>query len=284
MFKILDGKKLSKEIREELKKEIEEKITANKLPKPVLAIIKIGNDAGSEIYVKNKILACNEVGIETKLFEYQKLEQKDLNELILKLNRNNIITGILLQLPIPKNLKSNEALNLIEPQKDVDGLTILNQGKLQSGDATALASCTPQGVISLLKKYDINLDGKNACIINRSILVGKPLALLFLQENATVTICHSHTKNIESITKKSDVIVSAVGKRNFLTANMVKKNAVVIDIGTNRDENGKLCGDVDFENVKEKCSFITPVPGGIGPMTIAMLLTNVLKAYHNTNL
>ena len=273
---IIDGKELAKKIRANLKIECEE--LKNKQINPKLAVIMVGDDLASKVYVRNKSKACEDVGIEYK--EYllsSNTKQKELIELIEKLNQDKRINGILLQSPIPANLDINEAFRTISPQKDVDGFNPVNVGKLVLNQDTFL-SCTPYGIMKMFEKYNIDLTGKNVVILGRSNIVGKPLMHCCLNKNATVTVCHSKTQNLAQKAKEADILISAIGKAQFVTADMVKENAVVIDVGINRLENGKITGDVDFENVKEKASYITPVPGGVGPMTIAMLMNNVIKA------
>lgn len=275
-MEIIDGKKLAKTTRENLRLEVEElkKIGIN----PKLAVIMVGNNSASQIYVRNKSRACDEVGIE---FEEYLLpattEQSELLNLIDKLNKQEDINGILLQSPIPDGLDINEAFRKISPEKDVDGFHPVNVGKLVLGQDT-FVSCTPYGIMRMFEAYNIDLEGKNAVVIGRSNIVGKPMSHCLLNKNATVTICHSRTKNLAEITKRADILVAAIGKAEFVKADMVKEGAVVIDVGINRTEEGKLKGDVDFENVSKKASYITPVPGGVGPMTIAMLMNNVVKA------
>ena len=279
MSVIIDGKKLAKEIRENLKIKCEE--LKERGIEPKLAVILVGNDKPSQIYVKNKSKACEEIGI--KFEEYlldENITQKELINLIEKLNKDNTIHGILLQSPIPEQLDINEAFRKILPEKDVDGFNPVNVGKLVLNQDT-FVSCTPYGIMKMFEAYNIDLTGKNVTIIGRSNIVGKPLIQCCLNKNATVTICHSKTKELKEHTKKADILIVAIGKSKFITEYMVKKDAIVIDVGINRDENGKLTGDVDFEKVKKKASFITPVPGGVGPMTIAMLMNNVLKATKN---
>ena len=242
----------------------------------------VGNDNASKVYVKNKSLACQEVGIDYE--EYlldENISQKELLNLIKNLNSKKDIHGILLQSPIPKNLNIDEAFRAIDPEKDIDGFNPYNVGLLQLGDE-CFSPCTPAGIIELLKEYNIEIAGKHAVVIGRSDIVGKPMANLLLNNNATVTICHSKTKKLAEITKQADILIAAIGKLKFVTEDMVKENAVVIDVGMNRDENGNLFGDVDFENIKDKVSYITPVPGGVGPMTIAILMKNVIKAAQKT--
>ncbi len=281
MAVIIDGKELAKKIRANLKIECEELKKKNINSK--LAVIMVGEDPASKVYVRNKSRACEDVGI--KYEEYlldSKITQKELIELIEKLNNDKTINGILLQSPIPSNLDINEAFRTISPQKDVDGFNPLNVGKLVLNQDT-FVSCTPYGIMKMFEEYNIDLTGKNVVILGRSNIVGKPLIHCCLNKNATVTSCHSKTQNIAQKAKEADVLISAIGKANFVTADMVKDGAVVIDVGINRLDNGKITGDVDFESVKEKASYITPVPGGVGPMTIAMLMNNVIKATRRQN-
>ena len=277
---ILDGKALSTKVKDRVKQEI------SNLPKndniPTLAVVLVGDDPASAIYVRNKKKACEYVGIKSVSVTLgQDTTQEKLEQTLNDLNNDKSINGILLQLPLPKGLDERKALNCIAPEKDVDGLSSVNFGKLITKEV-GITPCTPTGVMEFFKEYNIDLTGKNVVIINRSILVGKPLALMMLNANATVTICHSKTQNISEYTKKADVIVTAVGKAKFLTEDMVKDGAVVIDVSIVRTEAG-LCGDADYENIKDKASYITPVPGGVGPMTIAMLMENTLKAYKLQN-
>ena len=278
---ILDGKELSKKIKTQLKLEIE--TLKNKTGKtPKLAVVLVGDDPASAIYVKNKKNACKFVGITSEVKALDKsTTQTELESVLSTLNSDKTVNGILLQLPLPNGLNERQALNCIDPQKDVDGLTTVNMGKLLTNEQ-GLTPCTPTGIMELFNEYNINLDGKHVVIINRSLLVGKPLEQMLLHKNATVTICHSHTKNIESLTKNADIVVTAVGKKNFLTKSMVKKNATIIDVAIVRDENG-ICGDADFKMLVKKAEFITPVPGGVGPLTIAILLKNTIKAFKNQN-
>ena len=281
MAVIIDGKELAKKIRANLKIECEELKKKNINSK--LAVIMVGEDPASKVYVRNKSRACEDVGI--KYEEYLldvNTTQKELIELIEKLNNDKTINGILLQSPIPSNLDVNEAFRTISPQKDVDGFNPINVGKLVLNQDT-FVSCTPYGIMKMFEEYDIDLTGKNVVILGRSNIVGKPLIHCCLNKNATVTSCHSKTQNIAQKAKEADVLISAIGKANFVTADMVKDGAVVIDVGINRLDNGKITGDVDFESVKEKASYITPVPGGVGPMTIAMLMNNVIKATRRQN-
>lgn len=276
MATIIDGKQLAKKIRANLKIECEELKEQGINPK--LAVIMVGDNPASKVYVRNKSRACNEVGIEYQ--EYllpENATQKELLELIKKINQDKEINGILLQSPLPQHLNINEAFKTITYSKDVDGFTPASVGKLCIGEETFI-SCTPYGVIKMFEEYNIDLKGKNVVILGRSNIVGKPLIQCCLQKDATVTVCHSKTENLSEYTKKADVIIAAIGKAKFLTENMVKDGVVIIDVGINRQDDGKLVGDVDFENVSKKASYITPVPGGVGPMTIAMLMNNVIKA------
>ena len=278
---IIDGKELAKKIRANLKIECEE--LKNKQINPKLAVIMVGDDPASKVYVRNKSKVCEDVGIEYKEYLLSSTTtQKELIELIEKLNQDKTINGILLQSPIPANLDINEAFRTISPQKDVDGFNPVNVGKLVFGQ-DGFVPCTPLGIMKMFEEYNIDLTGKNVVILGRSNIVGKPLMHCCLNKNATVTVCHSKTQNLAQKAKEADILISAIGKAQFVTADMVKENAVVIDVGINRLENGKITGDVDFENVKEKASYITPVPGGVGPMTIAMLMNNVIKATKRQN-
>ena len=276
MYKLIDGKELATKVRAELKVECDKIKKAGITPK--LAVILVGNDGASKVYVRNKSRACQEIGIEfEEILLDDSITMEKLLSIIEELNNRKDINGILLQSPIPKNMNIQEAFEKIDYKKDVDGFNPINMGKLMTGK-NLFTSCTPYGIIKMLEEYNITIEGANAVIIGRSNIVGKPLMQCLLNKNATVTICHSKTKNLEEITKTADILISAVGKINLVTENMVKEGAVVIDVGISRDANGKLAGDVDFNNVKEKASYITPVPGGVGPMTIAMLMNNVIKA------
>ena len=276
MSQIIDGKNLAKNIRESLKDEVKELKNAEIYPK--LAVIMVGDDKASKVYVKNKSKACEDVGI---VYEEYLLpastKMQELLELIEKLNNDETIHGILVQSPLPNGLDANEAFRTISPKKDVDGFHPINVGKL-SLNQDCFISCTPYGIIKMLESYNIPIEGANAVIIGRSNIVGKPLAKCLLNKNATVTVCHSKTKNLKEITKNADILIAAIGKPKFVTEDMVKNGATVIDVGINRTDDGKLVGDTDFENIKEKVQYITPVPGGVGPMTIAMLMYNVVKA------
>lgn len=281
MYQIIDGKALAKKIRENLKQEndkLKEKGITSKL-----AVILVGDDGASKIYVRNKSKACQDVGIEYEeiLLDSNTTMDKLLN-IIDGLNNRKDINGILLQSPIPRGLDIKQAFEKIDYKKDVDGFNPINVGKLMIGQ-DCFISCTPYGIIKMLEEYNIPIEGKHAVVIGRSNIVGKPLSQCLLNKNATITTCHSKTENLKEITKTADILISAVGKANMVTADMVKEGATVIDVGMNRNDEGKLVGDVDFENVKEKASYITPVPGGVGPMTIAMLMNNVIKATKKQN-
>ena len=272
----MDGKELAKKIRGELKEEVEQLKKDGITPK--LAVVMVGEDKASQVYVRNKSRACDEIEIAFEEFllpDTTKMEE--LLALIDSLNDRDDIDGILLQSPIPKHLDINLAFNRISPEKDVDGFNPINVGRLSIGE-DSFVSCTPAGVVRMLEEYDIEMEGKHAVILGRSNIVGKPLIQCMLKKNATVTVCHSRTKQIEEITKQADILIAAIGKAKFVKADMVKDGAVVVDVGINRTEEGKLVGDVDFETVEKKVKAITPVPGGVGPMTIAMLMTNLVKA------
>ncbi len=278
---IIDGKELARKIRANLKIECEE--LKQKKINPKLVVIMVGDDEASKVYVKNKSKACEEVGLEYKEYLLSAdTTQKKLIDLIEKLNQDKTVNGILLQSPIPSKLDINEAFRTISPKKDVDGFNPINIGKLVLNQDT-FVSCTPYAIMKMFEEYNIDLTGKNVVILGRSNIVGKPLMNCCLNKNATVTVCHSKTQNLVEKAKEADILISAIGKARFVTADMVKENAVVIDVGINRLENGKITGDVDFEDVKEKTSYITPVPGGVGPMTIAMLMNNVIKATKRQN-
>ena len=276
-MKLIDGKAIAADIRAELKLRtaaIEEKYHK----KIGLAVVLIGNDPASQVYVRNKVKACEEAGIRSFRHDLpEETTQKQAEELVSALAEDENIHGILVQLPLPKGLDEKRLLSLIPPEKDVDGFLAENIGRLALKEEGTVA-CTPLGVMEMLKRSGISPAGKNAVVVGRSNIVGRPMALLLLNADATVTVCHSKTKNLKEECLRADILVAAIGKAKFITADMVKEGAVVIDVGMDRDENGKLCGDVDFENVKEKASYITPVPGGVGPMTIAMLLKNTCDA------
>ena len=273
---IIDGKKVSAQVKEQVAVETKELIS--KGITPGLAVILVGEDPASRVYVNNKKKACELVGFKSEEFNLpETTSQDELLSLVEKLNNRRDINGILCQLPLPEGLDENAVIEAISPLKDVDAFNKQNVGRIMIGDYDFLP-CTPAGIMEMLHAYNISVDGKKCVVIGRSNIVGKPMGMLLLHENGTVTICHSHTKNLKEITSDADILVAAVGKPKFVTADMVKDGAVVIDVGMDRDENGKLCGDVDFENVKDKCSYITPVPGGVGPMTVAVLMKNTLKA------
>ena len=270
---ILDGKKIKKVVLDEIKSEVN-----NLSVKPKLVVIQVGNNEASNVYIKQKSNMCEYVGYE---YEHIKLEnpvtEEDVINVINRLNNDEKVTAILVQLPLPDGMDTNKIVNSISPKKDVDGLTDLNNGMLFHGKDT-LYSCTPYGVMELLDRYDISVSGKNVVIVGRSDLVGKPMAMMMLDRDATVTVCHSKTKNLKEFTKNADILVVAVGKPNLITEDMISDGVVILDVGINRTDTG-LCGDVLFDSVKDKCSYITPVPGGVGQMTVAMLSKNVLKAY-----
>lgn len=273
---IIDGKAVSKAVRERVAKETEE--LKAKGVTPGLAVIIVGEDPASQVYVRNKEKACEEVGFYSEKFALpENTTQQKLNSLVMELNERKDINGILCQLPLPSHLNDKEVINLINPIKDVDAFHPVNVGAIMIGDYNFLP-CTPAGVMELIHSTGVDVAGKKAVVIGRSNIVGKPMAMLLLHENATVEITHSKTQNLSEITSGADILVAAIGKAKFVGADMVKDGAVVIDVGMNRDENGKLCGDVDFDAVKDKCSYITPVPGGVGPMTISMLMQNTLTA------
>ena len=281
MATIIDGKELAKKIRKELKIECDELKQEGINPK--LAVIMVGDNPASKVYVRNKSKACEEIGIEYE--EYlleEKTTQEELINLIKKLNEDKSINGILLQSPIPEHLNINQAFKTITYKKDVDGFTPSSVGKLCIGEDTFI-SCTPYGVIKMFEEYNIDLTGKDVVILGRSNIVGKPLIQCCLAKNATVTVCHSKTKNLKEHTKRADIVISAIGKAKFVTKDMVKPGVVIIDVGINRNEDGKLVGDVDFKEIEPIASYITPVPGGVGPMTIAMLMNNVIKAAKEQN-
>ena len=276
---ILDGKEYSKKLKNEIKEEAI-RLTNKTNIVPCIAIVLVGEDPASQVYVRNKVKAANLCKMNPILIKKEvTIAQKELLELVDKLNNDDTVHGIIVQLPLPKHLNEQEVINKISDKKDVDGFGLLNKGKLFSG-LTSIESATPKGIIKLLDEYKIEITGKNAVVVGRSNIVGKPMAILLLNRNATVTICHSRTQNLKEITKNADILVVAIGKANFIKEDMVKEGAVIIDVGTNRVDD-KLVGDVDFENVSPKCSYITPVPGGVGPLTIASLLENTIIAYKN---
>ena len=282
MAEIISGKEVSAAVRERIASDVAE-LTKKYGRAPGLAVIKVGDDPASAVYVRNKHKACLDVGVRSYQIEMpENTEESVLLSKIDELNADPEVDGILVQLPLPKHISEEAVILRIDPKKDVDAFHPVNVGKIMTGNYTFLP-CTPAGVIELLKYYNISIEGKNCTVIGRSNIVGKPMSLLLLENNGTVTICHSRTKNLSEITQKSDIIVVAIGRANFLTADMVKPGAVVIDVGINRLADGKLCGDVDFAEVVEKASYITPVPGGVGPMTITMLLKNTLSAFISHN-
>lgn len=276
MYKLIDGKMIANDLKEELKHEVSALKEAG--IKSCLVVIKVGNDKASAVYVNNKKKACEYIGIESRSYELEETAtQEELLRLLDELNADNTVHGILVQLPLPKHMDENEILNRIIPAKDVDGFHPMNVGKLCIGEKE-LVSCTPAGIIELLKRSNIEIAGKECVVVGRSNIVGKPMSLLLLEENATVTITHSRTKDLAEVTSRADILIVAIGKPRFITSDYVKEGAVVIDVGIHRDENNHLCGDVDFENVKDKTTAITPVPGGVGPMTIVMLMKNCVHA------
>ena len=276
MAKIIDGKQISKDIKEELKQEVAE--LASQGRKCCLAVIQVGNDPASSVYVGNKKKACAYIGIESLAYELpEETTEEELLALIEKLNADPQVHGILCQLPLPKHINEDKVVKAISPKKDVDGFHPQNVGALVIGEQ-GFVSCTPSGIIQLLKRSNIEIEGKHCVVIGRSNIVGKPMSLLMLRENATVTICHSRTKNIKEICREADILIVAIGKPQFIGADYIKDGAVVIDVGIHRDENNKLCGDVKYDEVEPKASYITPVPGGVGPMTIAMLMHNCVEA------
>lgn len=275
MTHLIDGKQISKEIKDELKLEVSKLKSEGK--QVCLAVVQVGADPASSVYVNNKKKACAYIGIESESYELEEsTSEEELLKLIDTLNSKESVNGILVQLPLPKHIDEDKVIRAISPEKDVDGFHPVSVGRLWIGEKGFL-SCTPAGIIQLLKRSDITLDGKECVVVGRSNIVGKPMAALLLRENATVTIAHSHTKNLKEITKRADILIAAVGKARFIDEDYVKDGAVVIDVGMHRDENGKLCGDVAFERVSKKASAITPVPGGVGPMTIAMLMNNCVE-------
>ena len=276
MAKIIDGKKISAEIKEELKTEVAAYAAQGK--KCALAVIQVGADPASSVYVRNKKKACAYIGIESLSYELpEETTEEELLALIQKLNDNPDVHGILCQLPLPKHICEDHVIQAIDPQKDVDGFHPQNVGALVVGKK-GFVSCTPAGIIQLLKRSNIEIAGKHCVVIGRSNIVGKPMALLMLRENATVTICHSRTENLKEICKEADILIVAIGKPCYIGADYIKEGAVVIDVGIHRNEENKLCGDVRFEEAEQIASYITPVPGGVGPMTIAMLMSNCVEA------
>lgn len=276
MTTIINGKKISAEIKDELKEKVRE-LKEQKVD-VTLCVIQVGTDPASSIYVNNKKKACEYVGIKSLSYELpEETSQDQLVDLINELNDQTNVNGILVQLPLPKHIDEDKVLQAISPDKDVDGFHPQSVGRLSIGQK-GFVSCTPGGIVQLLKRYNISIEGKECVVVGRSNIVGKPMAMLMLRENATITICHSRTKNLAEITSRADILIVAIGKAKFITNEYVKDGAVIIDVGMHRDENNKLCGDVDFEDVVDKVSAITPVPGGVGPMTIAMLMHNCVES------
>ena len=276
MSKIIDGKKISGEIKDELKAKVD-KLKV----KPKLVVISVGDNPASKVYVGQKEKCANYIGIDYLHMHYDSISDDDLVKEIEKLNKDKKVNGVIVQLPLPEGMDETRIVNTIIPEKDVDGLTYLNAGLLLNNE-TSLVSCTPKGIMELLKREKVNLVGANAVVIGRSILVGKPMMNLLINANATVTMCHSKTKDLAKITRKADVLVVAIGKKHFVTRDMVKRGAVVIDVGINRID-GKLYGDVNYDDVYSKVKKITPVPGGVGPMTVVMLMKNVIESYEKQN-
>lgn len=276
MAERIDGKQISKDIKEELKQEVAGLKAQGK--SCALAVIQVGNDPASTVYVNNKKKACEYIGIESLSYELSEdTTEEELLSLIDKLNRDDKVNGILCQLPLPGHIEEDKVINAISPEKDVDGFHPKNVGALVIGQP-GFVSCTPAGIIQLLKRSGIEIAGKHCAVIGRSNIVGKPMALLMLRENATVTVCHSKTKNLKEICQQADILIVAIGRPEYISADYVREGAVVIDVGIHRDADNKLCGDVKFDEVEPKCSYITPVPGGVGPMTIAMLMHNCVEA------
>lgn len=276
MAVIIDGKKVSQEIKDEVK----EKVTALKEEgiEVTLAVIQVGNDPASTVYVGNKKKACEYTGIRSLAYEIpEDTTEEELLKLVCSLNDREDVDGILVQLPLPPHINEDKVIQTISPEKDVDGFHPQSVGALSTGQP-GFISCTPAGIIELLKRYNIQIDGRECVVIGRSNIVGKPVAMLLLRENGTVTVCHSHTADLKEVAKRADILIVAIGKAKFVTDEYIKEGAAVIDVGMDRDENGKLCGDVDFESVVNKAGAVTPVPGGVGPMTIAMLMCNCVYA------
>lgn len=274
---IIDGKKVASDVKAGIKESVEAfKLLYNTIP--CLAVIQVGDNTASRVYVDNKIKSCTELGIKSKSFHYSEaMSEEELLNLISALNHDESVNGILVQLPLPEHIDENKVINAISPEKDVDAFHPYNVGCLMTGEASFLP-CTPAGVMELLKRYNIDIAGKECIVVGRSNIVGKPMAHLLLHQNGTVTVCHSKTKDLKEVCKRADILICAIGKAKFFNADYVKPGAVVIDVGINRAEDGKLCGDVDFESVEPIAGYITPVPGGCGPMTIAMLMKNTYHA------
>ncbi len=276
MAQIIDGKKISQEIKDELKAKVEALKAEGK--EICLAVIQVGNDPASTVYVGNKKKACAYIGIKSLAYELpEETTEEELLDIIDKLNKDDSVHGILVQLPLPKHMDEDKVIDRISPAKDVDGFHVQSVGALSIG-RPGFVSCTPAGIIQLLKRSNIEIEGKECVVIGRSNIVGKPMSMLLLRENGTVTVCHSRTKDLKEVTKRADILVAAIGKLKFIDASYVKEGATVIDVGIHRMENGKLCGDVDFDSVEPIAGAITPVPGGVGPMTIAMLMNNCVEA------
>ena len=279
MAQIIDGKRISQEIKDELKEEVAA-LKAQGI-EGSLAVVQVGEDPASSVYVRNKKKACEYIGIHSLSYELpEETTEEELLDLIASLNENDAVNGILVQLPVPKHIDADKIIRAISPEKDVDGFHPMNVGKLVIGEK-GFVSCTPAGIIQLLKRSGIEIAGKNCVIIGRSNIVGKPMALLMLQENATVTVAHSKTTDLKTVCKTADILIVAIGKKQFITADYIKEGAVVIDVGIHRGEDKKLFGDVCYEEVEPVASAITPVPGGVGPMTIAMLMSNCVESIHN---
>ena len=278
---IIDGKKVAAEIKEELRQSTEAFIELHGTH-PCLSVIQVGDNPASSTYVNNKIKSCREIGFSSNSYHFtDKLTEEELLDLISALNHDEIVNGILVQLPLPEHINEANVIKAIRPDKDVDSFHPYNVGRLMTGDAEFLP-CTPAGIMELLKRYNIDIEGKECVVVGRSSIVGKPIAHLLLQANGTVTICHSKTKNLKEVCKRADILICAIGKAKFFTEEYVKPGAVVIDVGIDRDADNKLCGDVDFEEVSKIASMISPVPGGVGPMTITMLMQNTLTAAKNS--
>jgi len=274
---LLDGKATSNTIKSELKEKVA--LLAQKGSVPTLAVILVGKDPASQVYVKAKKKACEFIGIKSISYELNEdISEQRLLDLVQELNERDDVHGILVQLPLPRFISEEKIIMAIDPKKDVDGFHPVNVGNLSIGNK-GFVSCTPYGIIELLKRSNVSIQGKNCVIVGRSNIVGKPISMLLLRENGTVTICHSKTKDLKGVCKQADILIAAIGRPKMITAEYVKEGAVVVDVGINRLDDGTLCGDVDFESVKPLCSHITPVPGGVGPMTIAMLMNNVVEAY-----
>ena len=279
---IIDGKKISQDIKEELKEKVADLKKQN--IEITLAVIQVGNDPASSVYVNNKKKACHYIGIESLAYELpEETSEQELLDLIQQLNMNPKVNGILVQLPVPKHINEEKVIQAIDPKKDVDGFNVKNVGALSTG-SKGFVSCTPAGIIELLKRSNIEIEGKVCVVLGRSNIVGKPMGMLLLKENGTVMMCHSKTKNIKEITKQADILVVAIGKPKYVDETYVKEGAVVIDVGIHRNSEGKLCGDVDYEKVASHTTAITPVPGGVGPMTIAMLMSNCVRTWELQNL